>query len=116
VQKGIGVDIIEIARIKSAIKQNKDKFLHKIFTKKEISYCKNRRAWRFPELAARFAAKEAYSKAIGTGIRGIKWKEIEVINDKHGKPNLYIREKLIKNAMLSISHSENYAVAVVMVL
>jgi holo-[acyl-carrier protein] synthase len=116
VQKGIGVDIIEIDRIRSAVKQNKDKFLQRIFTKKEISYCKNRKAWRFPELAARFAAKEAYSKAIGTGIRGIKWKEIEVINNSHGKPNIYIRKKHLKNALLSISHSENYAVAVVMIV
>lgn len=114
-QKGIGIDIIEIDRLKSAVKQFKDKFLQKVFTKREIIYCTKKKALRFPELAARFAAKEAYSKAIGTGLRGIKWKEIEVINNAKGKPHLYINRKLGKNTMVSLSHSKNYATAVVLV-
>ena len=80
-QKGIGIDIIEIQRVKTAVKQFQDKFLDRIFTKREIDYCTNKKALKFPELAARFAAKEAYSKAIGTGMKGIHWKEIEVINN-----------------------------------
>lgn len=114
-QKGIGIDIIEIQRVRTAVKQFKGKFLNKIFTKRELNYCRNKRAMRFPELAARFAAKEAYSKAIGTGIRGIHWKEIEVINNSYGKPRIYIKRKLKNNAMVSLSHSLNYATAVVMV-
>ena len=113
--KGIGIDIIEIDRVKSAVKHNKDKFLQKIFTNREIDYCTKRKALRFPELAARFAAKEAYSKAIGTGFRGIKWKEIEVINNSNGKPQIFINRKLNKKAHVSLSHSLNYATAVVLI-
>lgn len=113
-QKGIGIDIIEIDRIRSAVKQHKDIFLNKIFTKREILYCSKKNALRFPELAARFAAKEAYSKAIGTGIRGIKWKQIEVINTANGKPRIYINRKLKDNAQVSLSHSMKYATAVVL--
>ncbi len=114
-QKGIGIDIIEIHRVKDAVKQFKDKFLKRIFTQRELKYCSSKKALKFPELAARFAAKEAYSKAIGTGIKGIYWKEIEVINDCLGKPNIYVNRKLVKRAMVSLSHSKDYATAVVMV-
>jgi len=115
VQKGIGIDIIEIQRVKAAVKQFKDKFLKKVFTRRELEYCTKRKALKYPELAARFAAKEAYSKAIGTGIRGIHWREIEVMNKSNGKPLIYVKKKLMKNAMVSLSHSANYATAVVMV-
>jgi len=115
VHKGIGIDIIEIDRIKSAVKHHRGKFLNKVFTKREIAYCTMKKKLKFPELAARFAAKEAYSKAIGTGIRGIHWKEIEVMNNSNGKPYIYVKRKLMKKAMVSLSHSANYATAVVMV-
>ena len=114
-QKGIGIDIIEIQRVRTAVKQFRDTFLNKIFTKRELEYCTNRKALKYPELAARFAAKEAYSKAIGTGIRGIHWKEIEIMNNSNGKPHIYVKRKLMKKAMVSLSHSANYATAVVMV-
>ena len=114
-QKGIGIDIIEIDLVRSAVKQHKDKFLNKIFTNRELSYCSKKKALKFPELAARFAAKEAYSKAIGTGIRGIKWKEIEIMNNNNGKPHIYINGKLMRNAQVSLSHSLRYAAAVVLV-
>lgn len=114
-QKGIGIDIIEIHRVKNAVKQFRNKFLTRVFTKREIAYCTSKKALKFPELAARFAAKEAYSKAIGTGIKGIYWKEIEIINNKNGKPNIYVNRKLMKKAMVSLSHSQDYATAVVMV-
>ncbi len=114
-QKGIGIDIIEINRIKAAVKQFNSHFLNKIYTEREIEYCTNRKALKYPELAARFAAKEAYSKAIGTGIRGIKWRAIEIINDSRGKPNIYIDKKLLNSAMVSLSHSNNYATAVVLI-
>jgi holo-[acyl-carrier protein] synthase len=114
-QKGIGIDIIEIQRVKSAVKQFKDKFLKKVFTKRELEYCTKRKALKYPELAARFAAKEAYSKAMGTGIRGIHWKQIEIINNHNGKPHIYVKQRLMRKAMVSLSHSLNYATAVVMV-
>lgn len=106
---------MRIQRVKSAVKQFQDTFLNRIFTAREIDYCTKKKALKFPELAARFAAKEAYSKAIGTGIRGIHWKEIEVINNSQGRPRIYIKQKLKKKAMVSLSHSLKYATAVVMV-
>jgi len=113
--KGIGIDIIEIDRIKDAISTHGDKFLSRIFTAKEISYCSIRKKLKFPELAVRFAAKEAYSKAIGTGIKGIRFKEIEVVNNKNGKPHIALSGKVDSKVHLSLSHSENYAVASVVI-
>ena len=114
-QQGIGIDIIEIDRVRSAVRQHKDKFLNKIFTRRELSYCTRKKSFRFPELAARFAAKEAYSKAMGTGLKGIKWRQIEILNNGEGKPMLYIKGKKKNNALVSLSHSLNYATAVVLV-
>jgi holo-[acyl-carrier protein] synthase len=114
-RSGIGIDIVEIGRIVAAVKQYKDKFLDRVFTTQEIAYCRGKKAFRFPELAARFAAKEAYSKAIGTGIRGIKWTQIEVRNEKSGRPRMYVKGRLQKKANVSLSHSKIYATAVVMV-
>ena len=128
--KGIGIDIIEIDRIKEAVEKFGDSFLQKIYTAREINYCQNHKAVKFPELAGRFAAKEAYSKAIGTGIigtgmekegvvgrakGGISWKEIEIVNDLHGKPHIYLNGKLAKKVQVSLSHSLNSAVAMVYV-
>jgi len=112
---GIGIDIIEIDRVKSAVRKYGKKFLQRIFTERELKYCSSRKAYRFPEMAARFAAKEAYSKAIGTGIVGIKYKEIEVINNKNGKPHIALGGRIKKNIHISLSHSLNCAVASVVV-
>ena len=113
--KGHGVDIVEIDRVRTAVKQYGDKFLNKLFTKKEISYCTRRKSFRFPELAARFAAKEAYAKAKGTGMRGINWKQIEIINNRQGKPLIAISGKIRQNVHVSLSHSLNYAMASVII-
>ena len=112
---GIGIDIIEIDRVKSAVKKYGKNFLRRIFTERELKYCSNRKVYKFPEMAARFAAKEAYSKAIGTGIVGIKFMEIEVVNNKNGKPHIAVRGKMRSNIHVSLSHSQNYAVASVVV-
>lgn len=109
--KGFGIDLIEIDRIKEAVGKYGDSFLKKVFTPREIKYCRTKKALKHPELAVRFAAKEAYAKALGTGMAGISWKDIEVRNDKLGKPLLYYKEKLIKKAHLSLSHTHKYAVA-----
>ncbi|MFH1710493.1 MAG: holo-ACP synthase [bacterium] len=114
-QKGIGIDIIEIQRVKMAAGKFKDKFLNRIFTKRELEYCRKKKKLKFPELAARFAAKEAYSKALGTGLKGINWKQIEIINNDNGKPCIYIDRKPKKNALVSLSHSLKYATAVVLI-
>ncbi|MEJ8553955.1 holo-ACP synthase [Tepidibacter sp. Z1-5] len=114
---GTGIDIIEIERIKKAINKN-NKFLRRIYTEKEIEYFKQKN-YKAQTIAGNFAAKEAISKAFGTGIRGCNFKDIEILRNSLGKPvvtlynELYeLSEKLeIKEILLSISHSRDYAVA-----
>ncbi|MDY6915282.1 MAG: holo-ACP synthase [Candidatus Cloacimonadota bacterium] len=117
---GVGIDNIEVHRIKKQI-DSSDKFKKKIFTEREIEYCESHA--NFAQcFAARFAAKEAFMKAIGTGwSKGIKFSEIEVVNSDNGKPTLNIKGKSlnlmhhnkIKFSHLSISHLKDYATAVV---
>jgi holo-[acyl-carrier protein] synthase len=110
-----GVDIIEIRRIERAVSRWGTRFLNRIYTKKEQAYCRG----RVPSLAARFAAKEATMKALGTGIRGIGWREIEVVREHGRPPTLCLHGKAarkshalgIKGLALSLSHSKDYAVA-----
>ncbi|OGC29438.1 holo-[acyl-carrier-protein] synthase [candidate division WOR-1 bacterium RIFOXYB2_FULL_48_7] len=113
---GIGIDIIEISRISQAVKKYGQSFLQRVFTDQEIAYCRTAKAFRYPELAVRFAAKEAYAKAVGTGINGrLGWKDIEVTNNRQGQPFLVIKKKLRRHVLLSLSHSREYAVASVYV-
>lgn len=118
--KGIGIDIIEIARIKAAAEKFGDSFLKKVYTDKEINYCRRRKALRYPELAVRFAAKEAFAKALGVGIAGfgrnndgIKWTDMEIVNNAHGKPLIAQKGVISEKAQISLSHSQDYAVATV---
>jgi holo-[acyl-carrier protein] synthase len=120
--KGIGIDIVEIERVKEAVDKYGRAFLNKIFTARELKYCRRNRAFKYPELAVRFAAKEAYSKAIGTGIagfgrqrNGLNWKSVEIIKSASGKPFLAINKKIDRRAQVSLSHSRAYAVASVYV-
>ena len=88
---GIGTDIINIKRMEKSIKKNGDKFINRVFSKNEILYCKKKKN-PFPFYAKRFAAKEALSKALGTGIRkGINFKNIEITNDIFGKPSIELK-------------------------
>ncbi|MFA5094109.1 MAG: holo-ACP synthase [Candidatus Omnitrophota bacterium] len=116
--EGFGVDIVEVKRIKAAVKKFGARFLGKIYTKRELAYCKSK---GIPEqhLAARFAAKEAVYKAFGgDGKNPIAWTDVEIINDKTGKPVVVLKgtaEKLmfkrgVKKAVVSLSHTRNYAV------
>ena len=121
---GIGVDIIQNSRIKKAIK-NKS-FVNRIFTKSEISSSKIRN-YKTNYFAKRFAAKEAFIKSIGIGIRkGINFKDIYVINDKSGKPyikfsnkvkNLIVKKFKTRNfdIFLSLSDEKNYSIAFVII-
>ena len=110
-----GIDIIEIDRIVRVKNIYKERFLKKIYTLNEIKYCRNRE----PQLASRFAAKEAMMKALGTGIRGIPWKSIEVVRMRgqapkillHGPAKSKAKELNIICIALSLSHSKNLAVA-----
>jgi len=117
--KGIGIDIVEVERIRQSIEKYKDRFRDKIFTEEEINYSMEFKEKEYIHLAARFAVKEAFSKAIGTGItQGFRFREISVRNLPSGEPILILsgntREKYGKyNFHISISHSETNAVAVV---
>ena len=115
---GVGTDIIEIDRIKSAI-DNTPGFLEKIFTKREVEEL-SKNTLRVESVAGNFAVKEAVSKAIGTGIRGLSFKDIEVFRDELGKPIIKVSSKIeevIKcNEYLfnvSISHNKTMAIAFV---
>lgn len=114
-----GVDIIEIDRLKSSI-EKVDGFRERVFTPKEIDYCENRKKARYESYAARFAAKEAVSKALGTGIAtGMGWKQIEILNDENGKPYAVLTQRAleifenmhVKSMDVSLSHCGDYAIA-----
>ena len=91
---GIGTDIVNIKRIEQSLKKHKFTFKNKIFSKKEISYCEKRKN-QSAFYAKRFAAKEAFSKALGTGIRkGVNFKDIEVSNNPQGKPSIFLKGDL----------------------
>jgi holo-[acyl-carrier-protein] synthase len=116
--KSNGVDIVKISRIENILTKKKDKFINRVFTDKETEYINNRN--NSPQtISGIFAAKEAISKVLGTGIGKISWKDIEVIHDVKGKPyvklyndGLRICNKLgINRIALSISHEKEYAVA-----
>ena len=118
---GIGVDLVENARIRHSLERFGERFLHRVFTPGEIEYCQS---MKFPErhLAARFAAKEAVSKAFGTGIgKTMGWKDIDVHREPSGQPFLVFHggaeqlaeERRIARALLTLSHTEHHAVAMV---
>lgn len=116
-----GVDIIEISRIKESIEDVGERFLERVFTKNEITYCESKKAQKYQHYAARFAAKEAAFKAISQELKdkySICWKDIEVMNDEQGRPSvsfLNINSKEIESVDISLSHCKEYAVANVVV-
>ncbi len=114
---GIGTDLIEIVRIRQAIEKNPH-FAERVYTEQEIAYCQRKKQpWQ--SYAARFAAKEAVSKAFGTGIGPVGLAEIEILNGKsgqpavvlHGKAQALAAERKIRQVHISLSHSEAYAMA-----
>ena len=118
---GTGVDIAEVDRIRAAIERFGDRFVRRIFTAAEIAYVE-RKANRFERYAARFAAKEAGMKAIGTGWRGgVRWQDFEVANLRSGKPTLAFHGKAasaagrlgVRAVSLSLTHSAATAMAFV---
>lgn len=109
--KGIGIDMIEVDRVKRLAEKN-PRFLKRIFTSREAEYCLEKKN-KYLHLAARFAAKEAFFKAIG---KRIVWRDVELINLPSGKPQLEIRQKecfAFDEVHVSISHLADYALAVV---
>lgn len=113
----VGVDIINIDRVEKALQRWGRRFQNRIYTPAELAYCRG----RVPEMAARFAAKEAVSKALGTGLRGIAWRDIEVLPDRRGKPMVYLRgraqararELQLNSFSISLSHTRELAIAFV---
>lgn len=115
--KGIGIDIIEVSRIKGMMEKYGDKFFKRILTDKEIAYCRSFEVGAEIHFAGRFASKEAYSKAIGTGIsKNFGWKDIEILNDEKGKPYINHTKETEYSKFhfeISISHTKDYGCAVV---
>lgn len=120
---GLGTDLIEIERVQASMDRFGERFLDRVFTEGEIAYCM-RKKQSAESFAARFAAKEAGAKALGTGIsRGVSWKEIEVRREIGQRPTLHFsgRAQELANAMgvrrvqLSLSHSRTLAMAVALV-
>jgi holo-[acyl-carrier protein] synthase len=116
---GIGVDIVEIEKLRLAMTRRGERLRNRAFTASEIAYCEQR-ANPYQHYAARFAAKEAAFKAIGTGWReGVGWHDAEVTNELSGKPNLHLQGRALEIAQsmgaryfwLSLSHTDRYAVA-----
>jgi len=120
---GTGIDIVEVERIRLSIAEYGVQFIQRIFSDDEIKYCSQKPIHQQPlHYAARFAAKEAFSKAIGSGIgEMIAFKDICIINDQRGKPTVNIRNPnvaiLLNNAIVhcSLSHSHSYAVASIII-
>src|SRR5580698_767762 len=121
---GLGTDLIEIARIKESVERHGERFLHKVFTEGEIAYCMSKKINSAESFAARFAAKEAGAKALGTGIsRGVTWLEIEVKRAPGHRPTLHWSGRAaelaaqmgVQRASLSLTHSRDLAMAVVVV-
>jgi holo-[acyl-carrier protein] synthase len=116
----VGIDVIEIARIERILADFGERFLRRVYTERE------RERWRgrVAELAARFAAKEATSKALGTGIRGIRWREMEILANRRGKPVLVLHGAAAARAArlgltafdVSLTHSRTEAIAFVVAL
>lgn len=123
-KSAIGIDIVEIRKLEKASKKWGKSFLRRVYTEKELSYARARR-YPYQHLAARFAAKEAIFKALGEVEKDfVGWKNIEILNDPQGKPVVHwhgkaeqIRRKRgLKGAVVSLSHTENYAVANAMLI
>ena len=123
---GIGTDIVNVKRMEKSMRNKKNFFKNKIFSKKEISYCENKKN-SSAFYAKRFAAKEAFSKALGTGIRkGVNLKNIEIFNNSQGKPSIllkgsldgYVKKKVKNknyNIYLSLSDDKPWAQATVII-
>jgi holo-[acyl-carrier protein] synthase len=113
----VGIDIIEIDRIAGTLQRFGQRFLHRVYSERE----RERYGKRPAELAARFAAKEAVMKALGTGVRGIRWRDIEVLPNRRGKPIVVLHHTAAERARLlgfnhfaiSLTHSRTEAMAMV---
>ena len=120
---GIGVDVAEPQRIAGIIERHGERFLERTFTEGEIAYCRDRKR-AVEHYAARWAAKEAVAKALGTGFdRDVGWKDIEVVKEDSGAVSVVLHDRAqataqrlgVRSIHLSISHTENFAAAMVVI-
>lgn len=116
---GTGIDIVDISRFERFVRDNNNLLFNRLFTPQELAYCVNKKR-SAQHLAIRFAAKEAFLKAMGTGLRdGLAWRDMEVVNDQSGKPELKLTGKAeelfhqnsLVRIFLSLSHDGNSAIA-----
>jgi holo-[acyl-carrier protein] synthase len=122
--RGIGVDLAQIPRLRRVLERWDERFLQRVFTEQEIAYCRRRRD-PVPHLAARFAAKEAVLKALGTGLRmGVNWREIEVRRERGQAPTVVLSGRCralaeargAEQVLVSLTHDGDYAVAQVILV
>ena len=117
-----GTDIIEIERIKESVESLDGKFTKRVFTENEIKYCESKKAQKYQHYAARFAAKEAIFKAISKILEdkySITWKDVEIINDENGRPEVVFLNKEyqeIQDIDISISHCKEFAISNVIII
>jgi holo-[acyl-carrier protein] synthase len=115
--QSVGIDLVEVARIQKVVERRGERFLKRIFTEQERAYCRKKHG-EYGSLAARFAAKEAVFKALGTGwSAGVKWTDVEVINDALGKPEVILHGRVkelvgTRHVAISLTHTREYAQAV----
>ncbi len=121
---GVGIDIVNCSRVKRIYEKFRERFLSKILTEREIEYISKRKENLIETIATRFAAKESFFKALGTGIKGVSWKDVEIFNHRSGKPFIEVRGRSLKimkdmavNPVvhISISHLKDYGVAMVII-
>jgi holo-[acyl-carrier protein] synthase len=122
--RGIGIDLVPISRMRQVMERWQERFVTRVFTAAEIAYCRSRKD-PAPHFAARFAAKEAGLKALGTGLRlGVSWRELEVRRERGGPPVLVLRGRSREIArargaermLLALSHDGDYAIAQAMLV
>lgn len=112
-----GIDMIEVSRIEAAVERWGVRFLRRVYTEQEIAHCRG----KAQRLAARFAGKEAVSKALGVGLRTLSWRDIEILPDRRGKPRVHLHGRAAEIASrdqitgfdLSITHSRTDAIVMV---
>ena len=122
--KGIGIDLAKIPRLRRVVERWNERFLRRVFTDEELAYCRRRRD-PIPHLAARFAAKEAALKALGTGLRmGVRWRELEVRRERGQAPTMVLSgrcraialSKGARHVLVTLTHDGDYALAQVMLV
>jgi holo-[acyl-carrier protein] synthase len=121
--KGIGIDVVKVERITDSLERFGERFERRLFTEEELAYCRGHKD-PIPHLAARFAAKEALSKAIGTGLsNGVAWKQVEVVQPGGRKPTLRLSGRALEifteqgctSSHLSLTHDGGLAIACVVI-